>query len=203
MLFKRIVSGLQVFALVFVLVTAVLLVVRQPPPSTVTSGASGATTGPGATLFAANCASCHGPQGQGGLGPPLMGQVTVIYPDVADQVAVVADGKGSMPGFSGSLSAEQIRQIVDFTRADPAGVAAGTPDGKAIYLDQCAACHGDFGEGTYGPAFKGGLAAQRFPNPSDQRAVVLTGRAGTSMRGFADKLTPAEVEAVVDYTRSL
>jgi mono/diheme cytochrome c family protein len=86
--------------------------------------------------------------------------------------------------------------------AGPGGTAPA-PDGQAIYLDQCAACHGDFGEGTYAPALRNGAARTRFPDVAAQIAVVQQGSAGTSMKGFADKLSPEQIQAVVDYTRTL
>ncbi len=70
-------------------------------------------TGP--AIYSAYCATCHGKQGQGFVGPSLV-DVAAQYPDVADEVAVVTGGKGQMPGWSGRLSAKQIRTVVDYTR---------------------------------------------------------------------------------------
>jgi cytochrome c oxidase cbb3-type subunit 3 len=201
---KRIVTAVQVMTIAIVIASLILLVVRQPPASS--SGATDRTSA-GAALFADRCASCHGPGGVGASAPQLVGRVVQAYPNIEDQIAVVEGGKGNgaMPAFQGTLSAADIRSIVDFTRS-PAGGGGGSsvpPDGKAIYLDQCAACHGDFGEGTYGPAFKGGLAAQKYPDVADQTAVVVNGVNGTPMRPFGPKLSPAEIQAVVEYTRTL
>ena len=85
----------------------------------------------------------------------------------------------------------------------PGGTAPAATDGRALYAEQCAACHGDAGEGSYGPAFRGGAMVAAFPSAADQAAVVARGRPGTSMRGFADKLTPEQIDAVVAYTRGL
>jgi len=198
---RRVVTGVQALTIVVVLVSAILLVVRQPPAP----AAGATTTSAGATLFAEHCASCHGAGGVGATAPQLVGRVTQAYPNVDDQVAVVERGKadGKMPAFADQLSAADIRSIVDFTREPAAGAETGAPDGKAIYLAQCAACHGDFGEGTYGPAFKGGEVVRKFPAIGDQTAVVANGVSGTPMKAFAPKLTPAEIQAVVEYTRSL
>lgn len=201
MILKRVVTVVQAVTIAVVLASLVLLVVRQPPAS---SAGTATAESAGATLFAAHCASCHGADGAGASAPQLVGRVAQAYPNVDDQIAVVADGKGSMPPFAGSLSAADIRAIVDFTRNPVGGTtAAGPPDGKSIYLAECAACHGDFGEGTYGPAFKGGLAAQKTPNIADQTAVVVNGVGGTPMKAFGSKLSPAEIQAVVEYIRSL
>ena len=38
------------------------------------------------------------------------------FPDAADQEAVVANGRGSMPAFADSLTPEQIAAVVEYTR---------------------------------------------------------------------------------------
>ena len=38
------------------------------------------------------------------------------FPDAADQEAVVANGRGSMPAFADSLTREQIAAVVEYTR---------------------------------------------------------------------------------------
>ena len=43
--------------------------------------------------------------------------VVAAFPDPADQIAVVADGRGSMPSFAESLT-EQIAAVVDYTRTE-------------------------------------------------------------------------------------
>lgn len=70
----------------------------------------------GRELYAAQCAVCHGAEGQGGTGPRLAGTVVALYPDVADQVAVVAEGRSGMRGFAGRLTDDEIEAIVAFTR---------------------------------------------------------------------------------------
>lgn len=86
--------------------------------------------------------------------------------------------------------------------AQPAAVPkAGTADaGPSIYAGRCASCHGDQGDGSFGPALGHGIVAQRFPNPAGQIAVVTNGRG--SMPSFASSLTPEQIKAVVDFTRT-
>ena len=75
---------------------------------------AGPTTGPG--IYRAYCATCHGAAGQGFVGPALAGVVATKYPDVDDQIAVVTNGRGSMPAWGSRLSPAQIRAVVDYTR---------------------------------------------------------------------------------------
>jgi len=71
----------------------------------------------GAAVYADRCASCHGGDGGGGLGPQLSeGRVVENFPDVADQIALVTDGQGGMPAFGSRLTPEEIEAVVDFTR---------------------------------------------------------------------------------------
>lgn len=70
----------------------------------------------GQKVYAANCASCHGSNGSGGYGKKLAGVVTTKYPDIADQVAVITNGKGAMPSFAQKLTPEQVQAVARYTR---------------------------------------------------------------------------------------
>lgn len=70
----------------------------------------------GQGIYGQRCASCHGNEGQGGQGPRLAGTVVVNYPDAAEMIDIVANGRQAMPSFSGTLSDEEIAAVVTFTR---------------------------------------------------------------------------------------
>lgn len=93
----------------------------------------------GQVVTAANCAGCHGPQGQGGTGPPLSGVVST-FSSCADHIEWVTKGStgfqaegrstygdagkpitANMPSFAASLAPEQIAAVVAFERARFAG----------------------------------------------------------------------------------
>ena len=68
----------------------------------------------GRQLYAANCAMCHGAAGQGiqgGSAPPLTatGTLTVV-------VNFITRGAPEMPGFSATLSAQQIDALARFVK---------------------------------------------------------------------------------------
>jgi mono/diheme cytochrome c family protein len=110
---KRLVDVVQVLALLAAVVFVVALFANEPESST--PDASGAVDG--AAIYAASCASCHGTDGQGNVGPALGGGAVVeAYPDPADQVAVVTDGRNAMPDFGQNLSPEEIEAVVAYTR---------------------------------------------------------------------------------------
>ena len=108
---KRIVDGLQIVALL-----AAAGVESGSLAKRSTTKTAAATTGK--EVFTANCARCHGPDGEGGVGPRLAGTVVQEYPDIEDQAAVVRDGRGSMPSFANRLTPEQIQDVVAYTRKD-------------------------------------------------------------------------------------
>jgi len=71
----------------------------------------------GRRVFVANCARCHGTQGQGGVGPQLAdGRVTRRYPNIDDQTRIITDGRNVMPSFAGDLTPEEIQAVARYTR---------------------------------------------------------------------------------------
>ena len=114
-MFKRVVNVVEVLALVAVGLFVVFLFTGWPGTSG--GGGSSGDNSPGAAVFTANCARCHGADGSGGIGPQLAkGAVVDRFPDVADEIEFVTKGQGGMPAFGGTLSAAQIQQVVNYTR---------------------------------------------------------------------------------------
>jgi cytochrome c6 len=70
----------------------------------------------GRQIFVANCQRCHGPRGQGGVGPKLAGVVTHTFPNISNQINVVSNGAGQMPAWKGKLTPAQIQAVVRYTR---------------------------------------------------------------------------------------
>jgi cytochrome c oxidase cbb3-type subunit III len=111
--------------------------------------------GMGKQLFAANCASCHGVDATGQLGPNLHGVVQRL----GDQgvFGVIRNGRGGMPPVS-SINDARVWQVVGYVKtlgeSGPMEQATGDPaKGKAVYeANGCATCHtiGTQG-GTVGP----------------------------------------------------
>jgi mono/diheme cytochrome c family protein len=82
----------------------------------------------------------------------------------------------------------------------PTTASRAAPAGDAIFAANCSTCHGDHGEGAIGPKLAGGAVVTNFPKKSDEIRVVTNGLGG--MPAWKDRLTPAEIDAVVNYTRS-
>ena len=98
----------------------------------------------GQVVAAANCQSCHGAQGQGGVGPALT-TVRATFSSCMDHIEWVAKGTqgfqnegrstygdldkpvggaGNMPAFAAALTPEQIGAVAAFERVRFGGVAA-------------------------------------------------------------------------------
>jgi cytochrome c oxidase subunit 2 len=70
----------------------------------------------GRMVFVANCQRCHGPRGQGLIGPKLAGVVTNSFPNIQNEINVVTNGAGAMPAWHDKLSAADIKAVVRYTR---------------------------------------------------------------------------------------
>jgi len=113
---------IEVLALIAALGFAIALFTNGSGSGTGTaSGAYGNTKGPrtGQQIYQASCAVCHGQDGEGGIGPELGGGAVVeSFPDEADQIVVVTNGRGAMPSFGRTLSTQEIEAVVAYTRKD-------------------------------------------------------------------------------------
>jgi mono/diheme cytochrome c family protein len=70
----------------------------------------------GERLYAANCATCHGPAGLGGdLGPSLAGKAILDHPRDYDRI--VNQGLRRMPGFRLTLNAKDQADVLAWVRA--------------------------------------------------------------------------------------
>ena len=71
----------------------------------------------GRTIFAEQCATCHGDAGGGGVGPSFHDEKLLNdFPTVAAQIAFVKRGRGIMPAWAGKLTEAQIRAVVRYER---------------------------------------------------------------------------------------
>ena len=149
------------------------------------------------TLYAQNCAGCHGTEGRGGASIALANPVYLAIIDETTMRNIVAGGvRGtSMPAFvqsaGGMLTQQQIEVITSgiFSRwgrkqvldgANPpsyAAKAAGSVDhGQLVFGAYCASCHGSEGAGTpKGSAITNDSFLALVSNQG-LRTIVITGR---------------------------
>ncbi len=151
-----------------------------------------------AELYAESCRTCHGPGGEGGAGPALLN----LSSTDAELASVIADGRGSMPGFGTAFSESEITAVALYTAAlslDTQTVAppqAIPADGLSLFLGHCSECHGESGEGKTAPNLAGAdLGANEI--------VVHVWSGHPDMPAFHETLTPDEILAVSSYAADL
>jgi cytochrome c oxidase cbb3-type subunit 3 len=149
------------------------------------------------TLYAQNCAGCHGAQGRGGASIALANPVYLAIVDETTVRNIVANGvRGtSMPAFAqsagGMLTEQQIevitsgifsgsgrRPVVDGANPPPyAAKAAGNVDrGQLVFGTYCASCHGSEGGGTRKGSAITNDSFLALVSDQGLRTVVITGR---------------------------
>jgi mono/diheme cytochrome c family protein len=91
---------------------------RQRTPASQERAPSTAATTPGETMgaqvFGMHCATCHGPRGEGNLGPSLVSVANRLT--VSEELNIVRTGRGRMPAFRSGLTDAEIAAVVDYTR---------------------------------------------------------------------------------------
>jgi cytochrome c oxidase cbb3-type subunit 3 len=174
----------------------------------------------GEAVFNTWCVQCHGREGGGAVGYPTLsdddwlwgGTMEDIHTSVTVGIRDASDEdwlrQSEMPAFGADelLTDEEIDQVVNYVMSlsgepqDASKVAAG----ETVYLDNCAACHGENG---------GGDQIQGAPNIADAiwlyggdydtlMETVTYSRYG-AMPPWKDRLSEAEIRAVSAYVHQL
>ena len=71
----------------------------------------------GASVYAKNCAACHGANGAGGIGPALAGNPHVNIDNPAPMLMTIVQGRDVMPSWRGQLAASDIAAVATFVRS--------------------------------------------------------------------------------------
>ncbi len=177
-----------------------------------------ATTG-GKAIFADNCAPCHGRGAQGGSGYPNLndddwiwgGSLEAIQQTIQHGIRWSGDKDtrdSAMPrfGLDGMLEPKQISDTAEYvlSLSGASSDAAAAESGKAIFAEQCAACHGEDGKGNQE------LGAPNLTDAiwlygKDKQSVmesIKTGRGG-AMPAWARRLDTSAIKSLAVYVHSL
>ena len=176
----------------------------------------------GAAVYQEQCAQCHGPTGRGdgpkakhleGPSPASLadreGMSTVSPVDVYRKLTIGVAGT-AMPQFEETLSPEDrwaVATYVATLRADEGLVR----EGEGRYATTCASCHGATGGGdgplaatlSVRPPALCDLAVQGRFTDRELEGLILRGRPGTAMPGFARTLDPGDPAKIVAFLRVL
>ena len=172
----------------------------------------------GRILYRANCVTCHGPDGEGDLGPSLSTQefLTVVGDDyLYETVAAGRPGTG-MPAWR-HLSSEDVASLLLFmrvwqtepSRALPPETIVGDWDaGRFLYQGTCTGCHGEHAEGGVGPQLNNPVFL-RTASDAMLWEWIAHGKVGTPMRSFVKggqgmvELRERQIDDIVAHLRAL
>lgn len=198
--------------------------VSEETLATVASLPDGDALTSGLTLYAANCAACHGAAGEGTtLAPALDSDDLRARLTDADLERLIIQGVPGtlMAAWGGALETGEVADLVTLLRRwdelDAAGVAlpqlAAAPaaidmspetiaQGEWLYGVLCAQCHGSAGYGTpLAPALNSQTFLAETPDAAIQQIIAL-GVTGTTMPAWGGRLTDADIAALTAYLRS-
>ncbi len=187
----------------------------------VITASQGTSSQRGQTLFAQNCAPCHGDLGEGGQNPANPGQLIAAigsaeFLNTRDDTTlfeIISQGQPDqgMSPFSisngGILDDDQINAIVAYLRSWQANPPVTTPPqltiptvnltADQVYSGFCAQCHGLNGEGSVGPTLND-LSDDTDQEISD---VINHGISDTFMPAFGSILSDAQIHDLVALIR--
>ena len=170
----------------------------------------------GRAAFADNCAPCHAAGGAGRSGYPILadddwiwgGSLEDIYLTLLHGIRAGNDETrfGEMPAFGVDelLEKDQIDQVADYVLALSQGAAGADTPGAEVYAENCAACHGEVGEGgrDFGAPK---LANQIWLYGGEKEQVVqqiVQPRLGV-MPGWTDRLDETTIKMLTVYVHAL
>jgi len=177
----------------------------------------GATLQTAVQIFAANCVSCHGADGLGtSIAPALNDEDT--RSKTADELTrtLTFGNTGTlMAGWSNTLTPEEISALITLIQRwqeVPLGTipAPNVPIptteesialGSQLYAANCSRCHGPEGQGT--PRAPSLNVQSFFVDRTDQaiQQIITSGVPGTAMPTWGDRMTEAEIQAIVGFIR--
>ena len=176
----------------------------------------------GQALYREQCIQCHGEKGRGDgpkakhlVGPPPADlgdrkELADVSPlDMYRKIAIGVNGTG-MPEYAEALSSDDRWALTTYIvtlRGDEESVR----EGEGSYASQCASCHGPAGAGdgplagtlSVRPPALSDLAVQARFSDAELAQLILGGRPGTPMPGFARTLDEAGARTVVAFLRTL
>ncbi len=173
----------------------------------------------GKAAFRINCIQCHGSGAAGGKGYPNLNDDDWLWGGTLDQIHTTlqhgirytadADTRQSlMPAFGadGILTPEQVSDVADVVlKMSGQQVDAAAADrGALVYKDNCAACHGENGEGNRelgGPRLTDAIA-QYVSDKASIVAQINKPRQGV-MPAWGSRLDAATIKQLAVYVHGL
>ncbi len=184
---------------------------------------AGAVLSAGLTVYAENCAACHGANGEGStLAPALNTDELRVRLSDADLARTITEGVPGtlMSSWSSALDSTQQSAVVSLIsrwgELNAAGVSLpvieaapldmspqAVASGQRLFDLLCTQCHGIDGYGSpIAPALNNQTFLSQTPDAAIQ-AIIAGGVSGTVMPSWSGYLTDADIAAITAYLRSL
>jgi len=170
----------------------------------------------GAAVFRTNCSQCHGSGATGSKGYPNLQDDDWLWGGTAEDIRLtIAHGirftedddtrVSEMPAFGRDeiLTKAEITAVADHVLS-LSGQGSTTEEGRAIFADNCAACHGENGEGqpALGAPNLGDAVWLYGGDPDTVIATITRSRAGV-MPAWAHRLSESQIRQVALYVHDL
>lgn len=170
----------------------------------------------GRAVFAENCAPCHGAGGAGAYGFPTLADDEWLWGGtLADIQQTISYGvrnantnsrQSEMPKFGadGLLTAPQISAVADYVVGLSTKAAPADGEGKQVYAENCAACHGEQGEGQQAmgaPALNN--AIWLYKGGKDAIVAQVSKPKHGNMPAWSERLDESTIKQLTVYVHSL
>ncbi len=176
----------------------------------------------GLTVYAQNCAACHGGNGAGTTIAPAIDSVDLRATSRDELLNTVNNGVTGtlMASWQNLLAPEEIGAAVDLILRWDEMVAAGVDfpevemvsipsspemiaDGQQLFSIACKSCHGVDGYGTpMAPDLNNQLFLSETPDAAIYQ-IIAGGVSGTLMPSWGSRLNDYDLQSLVAYLRSL
>lgn len=164
-------------------------------------------------LYQDNCSACHGRVGGGGPGYPVLHDDYWLWGGAPEDIAMTLQVGinaahpetrwAQMPAFDW-MDPEELSSLSDHVAAMPLGEADPDSDAATLFVENCAACHGDDGAGGLMNGAPS-LVDDAVIYGQDSETVMTTllnGRQG-AMPYWSDRLSDTEINALALYVSRL
>jgi mono/diheme cytochrome c family protein len=190
---------------------------KEEPPTYADVRLARADREGGSLLYRSRCGTCHGLDGEGGIGPALNNQefLSIASDEFLFETIVTGRSNTGMPSWS-QLSATELASVMAFIRGwqripsvktSTAKITGHIQNGESLFNVMCVGCHGKYGQGSVGPAI---LNNDFLSAASDEFILhsISRGRGSSAMRSWArgsqglTELTDREMRDIVAFIRS-
>ena len=172
----------------------------------------------GRSAFLVNCSQCHGTGAVGAKGTPNLndddwlwgGSAAAIHATISYGIRADHDETrfNTMPAFRGDdiLTMAEIRDVAQhvLSLSDLSTDAPAAARGGEIFMDWCASCHGEQGEGIseLGAPDLGDAIWLHGGDAETVAAIIANSRGGV-MPAWEGRLTPLTIKQLAIYVHSL